>query len=238
MSKTLNLNLSKETLLLEMSKEGVDVINPCQVSFQLDVSGSFHDSHRSGYTNTLLARILPFALLFDKDGVLDMFSFSTTSEKLKEVTQHNYQGYVKNHVMTANNYNGWSTNYLTAFKDLVNNGFKKPKPLGFFGKFLGGKEGKPESIGKHLSFFVTDGLPNDGDRAIEYFKANVSEEHFIVFISISNSDIRFLEGNFKSGNNTDYFNMSPAELSGLQNVSDEDLYKMFLTPSLIKWMNK
>jgi hypothetical protein len=238
-----NLNLSKDNLVLELTKSGVEEIIPCQVSFQLDVSGSFHLEHLNGYTNNLLNRILPFALLFDKDGVLDMFSFSHESVQLEPVTANNHQDYVLKNVMTANNYNGWSTNYLPALADLFSNGLEKPKEKskGFLNKLFGKKEQhyeQPVSIGKHLSFFVTDGVPSDGNQVFEYLNSKISEDHFIVFISIGIDEINYLKDNFKSRLNTDYFNMTPQELRDLKNKSDSELYQMFLSNSLVNWMNK
>lgn len=237
-----NLNLSKDNLALELTKSGVEEIIPCQVSFQLDVSGSFHLEHQQGHTNNLLNRILPFALLFDKDGVLDMFSFSHESKKLTPVTDSNYSGYITKEVMNQDNYNGWSTNYKPAFQHLVENGYKIEELYKnnstFFNKLFKKKEFKKESIGKHLSFFVTDGIPNDGYEALDYLNLNMSDEHFIVFISVGGSDMSFLDKNFKNKINTDYFALSHEDLRNLSSKSDQDLYSMFLSGSLVSWMNK
>lgn len=238
-----NLNLSKDNLVLELTKSGVEEIITCQVSFQLDVSGSFHLEHLNGHTNNLLNRILPFALLFDKDGVLDMFSFSHESVELEPVTKDNYVGYVKNNVMNQNNYNGWSTNYKPAFKHLVENGYKSEELYasnsGFFNKLFKKKEFKQESIGKHLSFFVTDGIPSDGYEALDYLNSNMNViEHFIVFISVGEGEMDYLNKNFKNKTNTDYFALSHKDLRDLSQKSDEEIYSMFLSGSLVNWMNK
>lgn len=241
---SVSLNLSKNVLSLELSKKGVGEIKPCQVSFQLDVSGSFHNEHRNGYTNDLLTRILPFALLFDKDGVLDMFSFGNESLSLTQVTERNFIGYVKNNVMNQKNYNGWATNYKPAFKDLFDNGVKEEvvevASNGFWGKVFGGTKQTKEmkSIGKHLSFFVTDGFPSDPLESIDFFKSYIDPEHFIVFISISGISIDHLNFNYRNKKNSNYINITHEELSLLSEKSDEDLYEMFLTPTLIDWMNK
>lgn len=237
---TVNLNLSKDNLVLELTKQGVEEIIPCQVSFQLDVSGSFHLEHLQGHTNNLLNRIIPFALLFDKDGVLDMFSFSHESKKLTPVTDKNYNGYITKEVMNQNNYNGWSTNYKPAFKHLVENGYKEVEvgSDGFWSGLFKKKNIEKESIGKHLSFFVTDGIPTDGYEALDYLNLNMNDEHFIVFISVGEGEMNYLNKNFKNKTNTDYFALSHQDLRDLSSKSDEELYRMFLSGSLVDWMNK
>lgn len=243
---SVQLNLSKDALKLELTKKGVEKIPECQVSFQLDVSGSFHFEHKSGNTNKLLQRILPFALLLDKDKKLDMFSFSQESIELKPVTEHNFIDYVKNHVMTASNYNGYSTSYVSGLQSLIENGFRdvEDKKGGFisslFGfKKVGGVSEKKESVGKHLSFFVTDGADSGNPHTtLNYFLENKTEDHFIIFISIGDYELETLKRNYKGKSYSEYFNMTRQDLNNISDKTDDELFEMFLTPNLIKWANK
>lgn len=244
----INLNLSKQTLQMTLEKAGVTKINPCQVSFAMDASASFTDEHTNGYTEHLLGRILPFALLFDKDGVLDMFSFANDCGEATKVTADNYLGYVKRE-FPYNGEFGWGTAYQPPFQALIENGYTEKEQVigvqenGFFGKLLGKKEKQiikttTESIGKHLSFFITDGEASDQEQAKRYLNANQEEQHFIIFITIASRKFYFFEDNYKGKSNTDYFNFTHQELHDLQHKTDEELYSLFGTQSLINWMNK
>ena len=249
MSLQLDLQKSKNVLSLTLQKNGVTKINPCQVSFAMDASGSFQKEHNQGYTEHLLGRILPFALLFDKDGVLDMFSFASSCGEAPEVTEDNYLGYVSRDFPYKGEY-GFSTAYLPPFHALIENGYTGKEQVvgveeqgGFFGKLFGKKEKQiikttTESIGKHLSFFITDGEAYDQEEAKHYLEKNQEEQHFIIFVTISNSKFNFFENNYKGKKQTDYFNFTHNELRDLQDKSDEDLYKLFVTPSLTNWMNQ
>lgn len=244
----INLNLSKQTLQLALEKAGVTKINPCQVSFAMDASGSFTYEHEQGYTEHLLGRILPFALLFDKDGVLDMFSFASKCGQAPEVTADNYLGYVNREFPFHGEF-GYGTAYIPPFHALIENGYTQKEQVvgveetGFLGKLFGKKEKQiikttTESIGKHLSFFITDGEASDQEEAKRYLSANQEDQHFIIFITISGSSFNFFEDNYKGKEKTDYFNFTHQELHDLQHKSDEDLYALFGTKSLINWMNK
>lgn len=75
------LEKATQSLSLELKKRDVDKIIPCQVKLAMDVSGSFEDEHGEGLTQNLLNRLVPFAMLFDKDGVIDSYTFSHVAGK-------------------------------------------------------------------------------------------------------------------------------------------------------------
>ena len=251
MGLKLDLQKSKNVLSLALQKHGVTKINPCQVSFQMDVSASFEREHRNGHTETLLARIIPFALLFDKDGVIDMYAFGNGSQACEEANENNYYGYVEKYLPYDTTL-GYGTLYLPAFRDLVSNGFNVTeqvtesivKPQGFIGKFFGKEKieqkivQSKESIGKHLSFFITDGEAQDQERAKDWLAQNQAEDHFIFFITIGGNDFKYFTQNYKGKEKSDYFNLTHNQLAELSGKTDEELYEMFCTPSVVNWANK
>lgn len=230
----INLDMSKQKLKLQLQKANVNTINPCQVSFALDVSGSFDDEHERGYTQELLNRIVPFALLFDKDGELDSFAFSSKTEKTIPATEDNIEDFISKVIQKTGCY-GLGTNYLPAFKALVENGTEGEEKKGLWG-FLS-KGSKKVSRGKQLSFFITDGEAYDQNTAKEWLEENISEEHFIVFITIG-SEFKFFRNNYSNTEFSSYHHMTIDELRKLKNKSDEDLYEQFVTANLADWANK
>lgn len=158
MSIQFNLEKSTEALSFALTKHNVSTIKPCQVHMVMDVSGSFRDEHRAGYTQQLLNRFVPFSMLFDKDKVLDSYAFSSNAKQLPEITAKNYRNYIEKH-MPILGVGGCTTDYADAFRLMVNSvqtvtgnqqvttrvptqvQKKVVKPAtGFFGKLFGKSE--------------------------------------------------------------------------------------------------
>lgn len=232
---TLQFNLEKSTSALSftLDKKQVGTINPCQVTFINDVSGSFSDEHEDGYTQVLLNRFVPFAMLFDKNKTMESFAFSSRAEKLKDITASNYQSYIQKQVIGCNVYNG-GTRYHTAIELIVDE-LKQSS-----GGFLGGLFGKKSSLEKYLHFFLTDGESQSEAQDLRIINDLLSREgnHFIVFLSVHHRKLDFLEHNYGDHQYTDYHNFTKQELKNLENVSDEELYEMLLSKQLIEWVNK
>lgn len=126
---------------------------------------------------------------------------------------------------------------------------------GFFGKLFGKSEVTLEtetvmqtvvetvnttaqSDDKHLFFFVTDGDPDSESQAQKTLEKLMQDNIFIVFISINNRPVRFLE-TFAKQPYALYLNYTPSQLRDLHNVTDEALYGQLLAaPQLTAWMNK
>lgn len=248
-----DLKKQVEVLSFALEKAGIK-INPCQVHLVFDVSYSFNDEHRDGYTQQLLNRFVPFSMLFDKNHTLDSYVFGHDCEKLDDINETNYTDYVKKHIQKSDCYNG-GTNYLPIFKLLVSSTnlaeqvvtTSVEQPTGFFGKLFG----KPKEVSnvsyketdeKHLVFFITDGAAQDQKMAKEYLDnvlKTVSNPYF-VFISISDDGrpFPFFADNYADTNYSCYFDIAKCDLKDLVNKSDDYLYEKIITPSLTEWMNK
>lgn len=252
-----NLQKSTEALSFALVKHNVNTIVPCQVHMVMDVSGSFEDEHRAGYTQQLLNRFVPFSMLFDKDKVLDSYAFASRAEQLQEINENNFSNYIKQYVPYQGKF-GYSTDYADAFRLMV--GSTKGSTTqqvketvtkaatGFFGKLFGKTTTEvvtktvaaPTSYAqdKHLFFFVTDGAPDSESEARQVLAELMEDNIFIVFISINNSRVSFLE-KFAKEPYAMYINYTPRDLRNLANVTDEALYDQLLSaPQLVTWMNK
>lgn len=225
---SLNLNLSKQNLQFTLEKKNIPSITNMNVEFAMDVSGSFDDEHRNGYTQQFLNRFIPFALLFDPDKKMSMYAFSSSYKKLKDVSESNYQDYVSSTIMTCSVYNG-GTNYSEVIKEMITLSKDKPE---FFSSFFKPSETK---VSPKLCFFVTDGEPSDTSKTLNVLKELESSNTFIVLISISSKPISFLETMQKFQNVT-YMNFTPQELKQIQSVSDENLYDRLLDDELTTWL--
>src|SRR5574344_1745223 len=118
MSFQLPMVKKAEALQLVMQKHDANSVYPSQVHVAMDVSGSFDDEHRNGYTQELLNRLIPFAMLFDKDKTVQCVAFGSSAEALVDIDSSNYQDYVKNQIMLSRPYNS-GTNFAAAFKVLL-----------------------------------------------------------------------------------------------------------------------
>lgn len=112
-SLTLDLHKAENNLRLSLLKVGIHNPPVAEVGFNMDVSGSFEDEHRDGLTNIVMARLVPWGLVFDPDKKLDVFSFSSNhggkpaAYYVGEVTAENYSDYVKRNIIgKVPNWNG------------------------------------------------------------------------------------------------------------------------------------
>lgn len=70
----LDLNKAASTLRLALDKAGVAESIKAELVFDIDVSGSFEHEH--GTTSTLITRLVPYGMVPDPDGQMDVFTFS------------------------------------------------------------------------------------------------------------------------------------------------------------------
>lgn len=222
---TVSLNLSKESLQLNLTKRNVGTIQNLDVSFAMDVSGSFDDEHRAGYTQSFLNRFVPFSLLFDPDKKMGMYVFSSDHENLDDVTESNFDGYIRNKVMRSSVY-GYGTKYAPVLEEIL-----KPQSVGLLKSIFGAKA-KPK-----LCFFVTDGEPMDANATLETLRQKHGQDSFIVLVSISDSKISFLE-KMEAFDGVTHLQLSPAYLRNIENVSDDELYEKLLNDELVAWLKK
>lgn len=250
MTVQFDLVKATETLQFSLVKHDVQEIKPCQVSFICDVSGSFDDEHREGYTQALLNRLVPFSLVFDKNKTLDSFVFSSQAEQLADINAGNYSDYVRRHIQRSNVY-GRATSYAAAFEEVIRNLGTKTQTRtvqapasGFMSRLFGKTQTVTETVevpqeDKYIHFFVTDGESSNEGRDLEAINRLLASNgnHFIVFLAVNDGRLPFLERNFASQRQTSYIHLTKRELMNLQNLSDEQIYEILLTDNFTAWMN-
>lgn len=249
----LNFQLQKatESLQFELKKRDVETIVPCQVKVAMDVSGSFHDEHTDGYTQDLLNRFVPFAMLFDKDGVIDSYTFASYAGKLPLITKENYSNYIKKEVIDCYGYRG-GTYYVPVLRlidqeaspqDVVIEAQPERK-ASWLGRLTGQKDTPAVEhqvikgeVEKELVFFVTDGESSDTEASLMYLQSMAKKNIFFVFIGVGTS-IKLFRDSFANTPSSIYLELSKSEIRDLKNWTDEQIYDKLLQPSLITWMNK
>lgn len=246
MSLVLNLTKfdeAKQSLSLCLQKVGILHPPAVDLSFHLDVSGSFEDEHRSGLTNALLTRLVPWGLLFDPDQKLDVHTFSNGAASAKHigsVNAENYHHYVENHIVDR--VPGWcgGTDYSYSLEDgLRSFGWidNQEKKASFFGRLVGQKDQEKREKKRSLVIFVTDGDNSDKDRTIKVLQESEArgDQVYFLFIGVSNqgSKFPFLEKIGDMFSNTGFVGIS--NLQQFLNKTDDELNQILLDEELLDW---
>lgn len=246
---SLQLNLEKATSSLKLNLEKAGILTPpvLDVSFFLDVSGSFDDEHREGITDSLLTRLVPWGLAFDPDKKMDVFTFSSGAASVHEVgaiNATNYHRFVQSKIIDkVPGYNGG-----TAYSHLIERALKHfgwagdtVKKAGFFGGLMGKKDEVVKGAKKKSLVIVgTDGDNNevgDKERTMRVLRESQQrgDQVYYLFLGISNqgSTFPFLDKIGDAFNNTGYLNIK--NLRQFVQQSDEELNAQLLNQELIDW---
>jgi hypothetical protein len=200
MALTLDLNKSKQALVLNLEKAGVTEPPKVDVAFILDVSRSFDDEHQAGVTNDLLTRLIPWAALFDPDRKMEVYTFSDGKSSVHhagDVSENNYQGYVKKHVIGCPGYGG-STDYSYVLEKVLKDfhWIAADKPNGFLSRLFGSSKdsaANPVKARPTLVFFVTDGENSDTGRTNKVLSDSQARADgvYFHFLGVSNQSAKF-----------------------------------------------
>lgn len=242
MTLTLNLQKAEQSLKLSLVKKGINTPPSVELQFILDVSGSFDDEHRSGITNDLLTRLVPWGLTFDPDKKLDVSTFSSGEQSVHAVgavTASNYENFVQNKIINKVPGYGYGTDYSYALEAALKTfgWIPSEKKAGFFGKLLGKKD---EQTAKRLAavLFVTDGSNSDQlrtDQVLSESQARGDKVYFI-FIGISNqpTEFRFIEELGRKYPNVGFIQIR--DLKKFVNLSDDEINEQLITDEFATWL--
>jgi hypothetical protein len=263
----LDLEKSADSLRLSLEKGGVTAPT-AELAFNLDVSGSFEGLHLDGATTLLLARLVPWGMVFDPDKKLDIFTFSDGKDHAcyaGEITPQNYEGFVCREIV--NRVPGWNggTDYSYVLeKTLQHFGWLagsagsapavvKPPKVGFMKRWFGGgvpseqagSGPQPESVGKKRSIciFITDGEANGTDKSRTRQILSQSEKRgdlvYFLFLGINkNSGEKFA---FLQEIADAYGNTGLTIVRDLQvftEMTDEELNAELIGDELLEWLKK
>jgi hypothetical protein len=159
-----------------------------QVCLLLDKSGSFEDEYLSGLVQEVLQNIFPFALVFDPDKTLDLFTFHHRSQERESVTLKNWENYIKDQHLDRDDDWG-STYYSHPIEDsLKKYGFLEVKKSGGILGFMGKKthvNHKNSSDGYPvICYLVTDGENADAAETEELVRTAQENGQNIYFMLI------------------------------------------------------
>jgi hypothetical protein len=243
---TLNLEKSKSSLRLSLEKKGILTMPVLDMALIMDVSGSFKDEHDDGVTTDLMTRLAPWGLTFDPDKKLGVLTFSNgaaSAHKVGELTEQNYEGYVRRNIIGK--VPGWcgATDYSYVLElALKEFGWiaTEAKKAGFFGKMMGKKDEEAKTKKRSLVLFITDGDNNDKARTMQVLRESEArkDEIYFLFLGIANGGGRFefLEKIGDAFGNTGF-----REITNLQDFvrkSDEDINAFLLDDELVNWLKK
>lgn len=205
----LKLNIRKETLSVCLKKKNLTNV-VAKVGVSLDKSYSMIRQYNSGHVQEVIERLLPLALKFDDDGVLDMWAFSNGSVRLDQVTEKDFINYIPRSFMKKHECKG-GTEYAPVINDIV-------------AKYV---TEEPSDIPAYI-IFLTDG--ENCDKA-ETRKAilNAAEYNiFFQFVGIGDENFKFLkELDNIEGRKIDNANFF--EVNSLGDLSDEELYNKLMS---------
>ncbi|GBG14273.1 uncharacterized protein NMK_1839 [Novimethylophilus kurashikiensis] len=244
MALVVNLEKSAQALVLSLEKAGITQPPILEVGFGLDVSKSFEDEHRSGITDVLLTRLVPWGLAFDPDKKLDCFTFSDGPAHVCDVgpvDASNYQGFIPRKVV--NKVIGWNggTDYSYLLEKMLTHfGWRQPEQPGFIKRLFGAKPVETVEKRRSLIIVATDGDNYDPDRTrmvLEESQARKDEVYFL-FLGISNQKVKFefLRSIGDVFDNTGFVRIE--DLHGFVEKSDEELNELLITDELLSWLKR
>lgn len=264
MALKVDLNKAQESLKLSLVKAGIITPPNVDIAFNLDVSGSFDDEHRNGLTNDILARLVPWGLVFDPDKKLDVFTFSDGLRHayyVGEVTEHNYQDYVQRNIINkVPGYNSGTDYAYVLQRNLEHFGWLQPSVAnvapapqkgGMFGGLFSKKESAPAPVTtssapvakrKSLILHITDGDNNPSDEAPTEKLLEDAERRgdlvYVMFFGMSNQrpKFRFLKHIADRFSNTGLYICY--DIPAFLRMSDDEINGLIIQQELIDWLKK
>lgn len=254
MSIQLDLNKSTQKLQLSLQKKGIHNPPVVEVAFDLDVSGSYEDEHLDGLTNMLMARLVPWGLLFDPDRKLDVFTFSNGAGNayyVGDVNANNYQDYVRKNVIgKVPGWNGGTTYADVLRMNLENFGWisapASAAPAQKRGGFLGfGRKPEPAPVAQptavkrnSLVIFNTDGDTQDKAETVRLFQEMSDHKYgmYVMFIGVSNQPGTF---KFIQKLADDFDNCGLTVITDVRKwveLDDEHINEQLITDELLTWL--
>lgn len=246
MSLQLNLQKSAETLRLSLDKAGVAAGIKAELIFDMDVSGSFEHEHEEGTTSKLIARLVPYGMVLDPDGKIDVFSFSHGEGSVHHVgtvTPDDSEDYiVRNVIDKVPGWKGGTTYSYALERNLEHFGWLPTQGAGgFLSRFFGiGRQAPASGKKRSIVIFVTDGENEEADeeRTIRVLEASEQRGDQVYFLFMGacehNVDFKFLKHIAKRFKNTGV--VIVRDLDGFVELSDEELNARLLGPELLQWL--
>lgn len=242
---SLDLHKAAQTLRVSLDKAGVRPDVKAELIFDIDVSGSFEHEHEEGRTSVLLQRMVPYGMVLDPDGKMDVFTFSGGAGSVYHVgtvTPEDSEGYLRRKVVDrVPGWAGGTTYSYVLERDLQHLGWLPSKEPGLLSRFFGAPAAPaPAQKKRSIVIFVTDGENHEDDdartmRVLEESEARGDGVYF-VFLGFcdTNPDFKFIRKLAERFRNTSALVIQ--DLKDFIALSDEELNAKLLSPELLEWL--
>lgn len=247
----LHLDLTKaaRSLRLSLDKAGVAQTVKAELIIDIDVSGSFEHEHEEGTTSRLVSRLVPYGMVLDPDGLVDVFTFSGGPDAVHyagTVTPETSASFMMDRVVgLVPGWNGGTTYSHVLERNLQHFGWLPltVPPQGFFSRFFGMKPPEapaPVARKRSIVIFITDGENDASDmlrtaRILEASEERGDEVYFLFMGACEHEvEFKFLRQLAKGFSNTGLVIVN--DLDAFVELSDEALNSQLLVPELIQWL--
>jgi hypothetical protein len=247
MALQLDLNKSAQSLRLSLDKAGVPTSIKAELIFDMDVSGSFEHEHEEGTTSILFSRLVPYGMVLDPDGQVDLFTFSDGPNNVLHVgtvTPDDCDEYIMRNVIDkVPGWNGGTSYSYVLERNLQHFGWlpTEQSPLGFFSRFFGGdQQTTPVEKKRSIVIFITDGDNDLADeaRTMKVLEAsqNRGDQVYFLFMGACEDTVefKFLNTIGERFKNTGV--VIVRDLDSFVNLSDDELNARLLVPELLAWL--
>lgn len=245
----LDLNKAAQSLRLSLDKAGVAADIKAELIFDIDVSGSFEHEHEEGTTSQLIERLVPYGMVLDPNGAIDVFTFSNgphTAHRVGTVTPQTAPGYILREVVErVPGWKGGTTYSYVLEKNLQLFGWLEEEEGGLLSavsRFFGANKPKVREKKRSIVIFVTDGENADEDeaRTMQVLASSEARGDNVYFLFIGacehNVEFKFLKTIAKRYKNTGV--VIVRDLEAFVEQTDEQISAELLGPELIAWLRK
>lgn len=244
----LDLGKSAQALRVSLDKAGVQADIKAELIFDIDVSGSFEHEHEEGTTSVLLERLVPYGMVLDPDGRMDVFTFSDGERHVNHVgvvTPEDAQGYLRRMIVgRVPGWGGGTTYSYVLERNLQHLGWiaQSEPPLGIFSRFWSRPaiQKAPVQQKRSIIVFVTDGENHESDeaRTMRVLQESQARNDHVYFLFIgfcdTNPDFKFIKTIADRFSNTGAVIVQ--NLTGFISLSDDELHARLVSPELISWL--
>lgn len=244
----LDLNKAAQKLRLSLDKAGVTTDIRAELIFDIDVSGSFEHEHEEGTTSQLIERLVPYGMVLDPDGAMDVFTFSDGARsvyRVGTVTPSDSEGYLlRNAVEKVPGWNGGTQYSYVLERNLQHFGWLEREPgiIESISRFFGGDAPANRDKKRSIVIFVTDGENHEDDehrtmRVLGDSEARGDNVYFLFLGACEhNVEFKFLKDIAARFKNTGVVIIR--DMEAFVELSDEELNRELLLPELIEWLKR
>lgn len=245
----LDLNKAAQSLRLSLDKAGVAPNIKAELIFDIDVSGSFEHEHEEGTTSQLIERLVPYGMVLDPDGAIDVFTFShgpKAAHRVGTVTPKDAEGYILRNVLDrVPGWNGGTTYSYVLEKNLQHFGWLPDEQGGVLhaiSRFFGGGKELPREQKRSIVVFVTDGENEheDEERTMRVLSESQGRGDNVYFLFIGacehNVEFKFLKTIASRFKNTGVVIIR--DLEAFVEKTDEEISAELLGSELVEWLKR